>query len=69
MVINGSRVKLKRAASGKKVAEVAAAIDMSATWLYSLEGHGGNIEVKEPIAHALAKTLKVKVSDLIGDLA
>lgn len=64
MLIDGSKAKAAREVKGKKVAEIAVAVDMSATWLYALEGKTA-VEVKAPTAHALARVLGVKVGELV----
>lgn len=66
MMIDGSKVNTLREKKLKKVAEVAAAIDMSATWLYALESKDKPVDVKAPTAHALARVLGVKVGDILA---
>jgi transcriptional regulator with XRE-family HTH domain len=65
MLVSGSKVKWAREQKGKKVAAIATAIDMSATWLYALESKEEPADVKAPLVHALARVLDVKVKDIL----
>lgn len=67
MKVDGTKVKKARLAVGMSVTLLASRIDMSATWLYAVEGKDKASDIREPIVKALAKELKVKEKELEFD--
>ena len=63
MIINGTKVKELRGDKRLSAAQLGAAIEMSHTWVFSIEAKE-EAEVKTHTAHALARVLGVKVRDL-----